>query len=44
MSHIVDSCQLTQTTKLDGGLMKLNETDDVVVNWLNDMVASALAK
>jgi len=41
MSHIVESCWLT---KLDGGLMRLNEADDVTVDWLKDTAASALAK
>jgi len=27
-----------------GGLMRLNEADDVTVNWLKDTATSAIAK
>ena len=31
MSHIVNSCPLT---KFDGGLLRLHEADEAVVDWL----------
>ena len=31
MSHIINSCPLT---KFDGGLLRLHEADEAVVDWL----------
>jgi len=41
MGHIVDSCPLTQ---LNGGLTRLNESDDDAVNWLKTTATKAITK